>query len=459
MQPITTQGVLFQSVFSKPVHALFDQPHASSDGGAVLLKAADRRVGLIARLAAALPDHRQPGKVAHTLGELLSQRIYGLACGYADGNDAARLACDPVHKFLLDRDPVSGADLASQPTLSRLENGLNRSDLLRFGLALLDTVVDHHSRRLRRKCRRITVDLDPTDNPTHGAQQLTFFNGHYDTWCYLPMVAFLTFDDEPDQYLCSAVLRPGNAPVRNGAVGLLSRILPRLRAAFPGTEILVRLDGGFAVPEILDFLSEQPDVLYVVGMPSNSRLERKAARFLREARQRFRAEQETCRVYGAFSYAAKTWHCQRWIVVKAEVLAYEGRRPKNNPRFVVTNLYQEPPQRVYEELYCGRAHIENRIKELHDSLGFGRTSCSRFLANQFRILLSAAAFVLMQEVRRAAATTSKAGLQAATIRDHLLKIGVRVVASVRRIIFHLPDSFPFREPWMQIARALGATAG
>lgn len=459
MQPTTTQGVLFQSIFAKPVHAVFDQPNASSDGGAVLLKAADRRVGLVGRLAAALPEHRQAGKVAHTLPELLGQRIFGLACGYEDGNDAARLAADPVHKFLLDRDPVSGADLASQPTLSRLENGLNRSDLLRFGLALLDTIVDHHSRRLRRKCRRITVDLDPTDNPTHGAQQLTFFNGHYDTWCYLPMVAFLTFDDEPDQYLCSALLRPGNAPVRNGAVGLLSRILPRLRAAFPGVEILVRLDGGFAVPDILDFLSWQPDVLYVVGMPTNSRLVRKAARFLKQARRRFRRSRKTCRVYGAFAYAARTWPARRWIIVKAEVLAYEGRQPKNNPRFLVTNMYKVPPRKIYDDIYCGRAHIENRIKELHDSLGFGRTSCSRFLANQFRILLSAAAFVLMQEVRRAALTTSKAGVQAATIRDHLLKVGVRVVTSVRRIVFHLPDSFPFREPWMQIARALGATAG
>jgi len=407
-------------------------------------------------LAASIPDGRQAGKIDHSLRELLAQRIFGLACGYEDGNDAARLVDDPVYKLLLDRHPITGSGLASQPTLSRLENGLSRTELFRFGSALGDTVIDHHRRRLGGKCRRITIDLDPTDNPTHGAQQLTFFNGHYDSWCYLPLVAFLTFGKESDQYLISTLLRPGNAPAKNGSIALLSRLLPKLRSAFPGARFLVRLDGGFAAPDIFDFLDQYEDVVYVVGMASNSRLLRKAGRFIREAKQQFRRRPDSCRVFGAFAYAARKWPRQRWVIVKAEVLKHEGRRPKVNPRFVITNLYRLSPRTIYETLYCARAHVENRIKELHDSLGFGRTSCSRFLANQFRLLLSTAAFVLMQEVRRAAAKTKMADAQAGRIRDHLFKIGVTISASVRRVVFHLPDSFPFRDNWLDVARALGA---
>ena len=172
----------------KPVVAKFDQAHASSDGGALLLKAVDERLGLTARVAACLTDPRQPGKVRHELIELLRQRVFGLACGYADCNDAARLAHDPLHKLLLDRDPLAGPALASQPTLSRFENAVGPRELLRMGRELGDLVIEHHRRRLHGRATRITLDLDPTDDPTHGQQEFTFFNGHYDTWCYLPLV-------------------------------------------------------------------------------------------------------------------------------------------------------------------------------------------------------------------------------------------------------------------------------
>src|SRR5881628_3611939 len=225
---ITTPCVLFPELFDRPLTAKFDVPNASSDGGAVLLKAADRRLGLIPRLAAALVDDRQFGKVRHGLADLLGQRIYGLALGYEDANDAARLADDPMHKLLLGRDPVAGDALASQPTLSRFENGVTRGELLALGEAHFGAVLARHARR-RRKVRRITIDLDVTDDATHGAQQLTFFNGFYGTWCYLPLLAFLTFDREPEQYLVAAVLRPGNAPTQRGALPLLKRIVARLQ--------------------------------------------------------------------------------------------------------------------------------------------------------------------------------------------------------------------------------------
>jgi Transposase DDE domain group 1 len=184
-----------------PIVARFDMSHASSDGGLVLLKAVDERLRLTETVAACLTDPRQHGKVAHSVQDLVRQRVFGLAAGYLDGNDAARLADDPLHKLMLDREPLTGPALGSQPTLSRFENGVSRRDLIHVGRCLARTVIAHHRRRLHGRARRITIDLDPTDDPTHGQQELSFFNGHYDTACYLPLVATVTFDDEPLQYL------------------------------------------------------------------------------------------------------------------------------------------------------------------------------------------------------------------------------------------------------------------
>ena len=193
------QTVLFPDLFDKPLVATFNQEHASSDGGAVLLKAAERVYGLVKAFARCLADKRAPGKIRHTLADLIGQRVFGIACGHPDGNDADHLADDPIHKLLLGRDPVSGAPLASQPTISRFENGARRSVLYRMGRELAACVIERHRRRLQGRARRITIDLDPTDDLTHGAQQLTFFNGHYGGWCYLPMLGFLSFDREAER--------------------------------------------------------------------------------------------------------------------------------------------------------------------------------------------------------------------------------------------------------------------
>jgi len=453
----TPQCVLFQDVFRKPLVARFDQQHASSDGGAVMLKAADHRLGLIATLTDSLRDERQPGKVVHGLEELIAQRVYGIACGYPDANDGARLGDDPIHKLLLGRDPIAGDPLASQPTLSRFENAPSRGELLGMSDALFETVLERHARRLRGKLRRITVDLDVTDDPTHGAQQLAFFNGHYGHWCYLPMVAFLTFNGEREQYLCAAVLRPGNAPTQRGTLALLKRLLRRLQERFPGVRILVRLDGGYAEPQLFEVLDEV-EVDYVVGMPKNAVLERHAALAMIEARCLAAERGETAHLYTECRYAAKTWERERRVVIKAEVTVHPGRDPKDNPRFVVTNLTR-CPRRVYERVYCARGEIENRLKELHHGLQIDRTSCSRFLANQLRVLLTAAAYVLLQELRLKAAHTGWARAQVSTLREQVLKLGAHVVVSVRRIVLHLPAAFPFRDDGQRLALALGARAG
>ncbi len=456
-QHSTTPCLLFPGLFDRPVVTRFDQHHGSSDGGAVLLKAADRRLGLTASLAACLDDRRQGGKIAHAMIELLGQRIFGIACGYADANDAAQLADDPIHKLLLGRDPITGLALASQPTLSRFENGVDRKALYRMGEALAERVIEQQRTRLRGRALQITVDLDATDDPTHGAQQLAFFHGHYDTWCYLPLLGFVSFDEEPEQYLVASLLRPGNAPTGVGTIALLRRLFPRLRSAFRKARILVRLDGGFASPELFDFLDAQ-DVDYVVGMPTNAVLKRNIASAIEQVKALAEASGKSEKLYRTFNYAAKSWSKQRRIVAKVENLRVTDKDPKDNPRFVVTNL----PQRaewIYERVYCRRGEIENRIKELHNGLEIDRTSCSRFWANQMRVLLTSAAYVLLQEIRRRAAGTSCARAQVSTLRERLLKLGVRVVVSVRRVVLHLPASFPFQATWLRVARQLGAQPG
>ena len=377
------QTVRFPDLFDKPLVATFDREQTSSDGGAVLLKAAERVYDLVRAMARCLADARAPGRIRHTLEDLFSQRVFGIACGHPDGNDANRLADDPIHKLLLGRDPVSGAPLASQPTVSRFENGVGRAALYAMARELAACVIERHRRRLGGRVRRITVDLDPTDDPTHGAQQLTFFNGHYDAWCYLPLLAFVSFDREAEQYLCAAVLRPRNVPASRGAVGVLARLLSLLRCAFPRARLLVRLDGGFATPEVFDLLDAEPRV---------------------------------------------------------------------------TNLAQTP-RFVYERVYCARGDIENRIKELLDGLQLDRTSCCRFWANQLRVLLTAAAYVLLQELRLRAARTACARSQVTWLRDRLLKLGAHVVRSVRRIVLHLPRATPHRDAWRRIAGELGARTG
>jgi hypothetical protein len=453
----TTQCLLFPGIFRKSIVAQFDQREGSSDGGALLLKAADRRYGLLDELTAGLRDQRQAGKVDHGLRELLAQRVFSIACGYPDANDSARLASDPIHKLLLDRDPVEGRDLASQPTLSRFENGVGVKELYRMGEALALSVMRRHAQRLRRRAYRVTIDLDPTDDPTHGAQQLSFFNGHYDNWCYLPVLGFVSFNEEAEQYLCAAVLRPGNVTAAVGAVGLLRRLVRIIRNCFPDVQIRVRLDGGFAHPAVLEFLDAQPKLEYVVAMAKNAVLKRAAAPGIRRARQLSRSSGKTEHIYGEARYAARKWPCLRRVVLKAEVVRAAEKDPKDNPRFVITNMKQSP-QWIYEQVYCRRGDIENRIKELHD-LELDRTSCTSFWANQFRVLLTAAAYVLMQELRLRAAGTACARAQVCMLRERLLKLGARVLVSVRRIVVHLPASFPFLPAFRHVALALGAATG
>ena len=444
---------------ARPVTARFDLPSSSSDGGAVLLDACDARFGpegLCARLAACLSDRRDPARVQHSVLDLLRQRLFGLCAGYRDCNDAARLKADPVARLVLGRDPIDGPAPASQPTLCRFENALDARSLVRMGHALADTVIARHRRRLRRRPpKRITLDVDPTDDHTHGAQQLSVYNGHYGAWCYLTVPVFVSFGAESEAYLVGATLRPGDAHASDGAVTILSRLVEKLRAAFPRTTLRVRLDGGFAVPELFEFLEEK-GLEYVVAIGGSTVLRDRAEASMRAVRRRSSASGLTEHDYGDCEHTSEGWNgAVRRVVIKAEVVRLEGRKARDNPRFVVTNLTASA-RHVYEGVYCARGEIENRIKELVDGLGLDRTSCTRFLANQARVLFVCAAYVLMQELRLSARDTDLARAQVTTLRERLIKVAVRVEATARRVVLHLADSAPWRRDWCQVARRLGA---
>lgn len=446
------QCVLWLEGQAKRVDFRFTRPSESSDGGAVLLRAADDRLGLTKRMAACVLDSRQSGKVLHPTVELLRERVFAIACGYPDCNDSRQLRVDPVMKLVCGRRPGDEQDLASQPTLSRFENAPRRRDLLTMAYELTQCVIDEQKRRRRRsKPSLITIDMDPTEDPTYGDQQLTFFNGYYDNWCYLPMVTTIQFDAEPEQFLVAPVLRPGNAPSSVGAIAVLSRLLPRLHEAFPGVRIRVRMDAGFATPQVFDWL-EDHKLEYFVASRGNSVLLRLAAPYLREAKQLSKSSGRTEKVFAEVMYRAGTWKSERRTIIKAEVVRHEGCEPRDNCRFVITNM-KWTPENCYTE-YVQRGDVENRFKELHDGLAFDRTSCTAFLANQFRNLMTAAAYALYQCLRTAAKSTDCARAQVSTLRLRLIKIGVAVIESARRLLFNGPLSFPWFETWRSVAAAL-----
>lgn len=423
--------------------AAFDGGRLSSDGGLLLLRDMEKRCSLIHRLASCLVDKRSGGRVVHTLKDLLTSRIFGICCGYEDCNDFDALRNDPMFQVAMDRSPVRGGCLASQPTLSRLENSVGARELYRLGEALVDHFVESHRDEA---VTRILLDLDGTDDPCHGQQEFEFFNGHYDSHCYLPLLAFATVEtaggSRSEQELVCALLRPGNAAPGRHALSLLKRLVKRLSAAFPKAQIVFRADSGFPSEATYRFL-EEAGAAYVVAMPSNTRLLSLSQAFMDAAHKEKEHTGQAACVFGEVSYRAARWKTHRRTVVKAEVLF-----DKDNPRFVVTNLAL-PPEDLYR-FYTQRGDVENRIKELKDDLFSGRTSCHRFLANQFRLLLHAAALVLIQALRKRLCGTAFERVQAGNLRSKLLKVAARVEETTRRIVIHLPTSYP----WQSLFRRL-----
>jgi hypothetical protein len=454
MSDSTTQSVLFPDLISKPAVMAFDQAHSSADGGGLLLKAIDEQLGLSVKMTDCLRDGRESGKVQHELVEMLQQRMFGIALGHPDCNDARVLADDPIHKMLAGREPISGAPLASQSTLSRFENSVGSSELYRLVETIACTVIDRHRRRLGRKAKIITLDFDPTDDLTYGQQEFSFYHGHYGGHCFLPLIGTVQFNREKQQSLLCAVLRPGNAGAALGLVPILERLLEKIRAAFPKARIRVRLDGGFGNPTVLDYL-DGAGVEYVVGLTNWPALKKRANNAQRLAMREYKRRGQTYQVFDETMFKTKTtWPHRRRVIYKAEVVDYPGREPRQNLRFLVTNFKMSPKQTY--QWYCKRGDPENRIKELKHGLELGRTSCSSFQANQLRVQITAAAYVLMQELARQARHTDLRDAQVTRLRDRLLRLPVWVEESVRRVVLHLPVSFLGMGDWQRIALRLGA---
>jgi hypothetical protein len=427
--------LVFPSVDSKEVVARFDGGDITSDAGLLLISNADRKLGLTRLIAEAIDDHRDQDQVEHKMIELVRERVYAISAGYEDANDLSTLRSDPALKTVCDRLPASGEKLASQPTISRLENAVGRKDLVRIGMCIAESVVSG----LPKDTRQVIIDVDPSDDPCHGQQEFEFFNGYYDEHCYLPIFVHITGDDGRQRLLCS-LLRPGNAGATTGLIGVLCRTVKLLRRELPEVRIILRGDCAFGTRAVIDFC-EKTGIDFILGLTGNSRLHTLSTPVQMDACLKYGWEGNGCREYGEFRYKAGPWKRHQRVVIKAEIT-----RGKLNPRFVVTSITDKTAEEIYE-FYCGRGEQENRIKEMKLDLGSGRTSCHRFLANQFRLLLHTAACVLMGVLQQCLDGTKWARAQVGTIRLRLLKVGARIVETCRKVWVHLPTAFPEKEIW------------
>ena len=428
----THHRVSFASLSGKPVEAVFDGGVLTSDIGLMLLREVESKIGILSRIVEALTDRRHPSYVDHTIADLISQRVFQIACGYEDANDCNALRRDPAFKAACDRLPISGAPLASQPTTSRLENGIRRRDLYRIAQALVDGFIASYDR----PPEAVVLDIDDTDDEVHGNQQLSLFNGYYDERCYMPLHIY----EGQTGRLITTLLRPGARPSGKQIVSILKRLVKALREAWGDVQIFLRGDGHFSCPEIHDFCDEQ-EVYFVLGQPGNTRLAQRGHASMEQAKATYRETGQPVQRFTSFAYQARTWTSPRRIIYKAEITA-SGQA---NARFVVTNLESSQPSFIYKTVYSARGRMENFIKNHKTFLHSDRTSCHTFEANHFRLFLHSAAYVLMH-------TLTETGLQATqwthaqfnTIQNRILKVAGRVSELKTKIKLHLPTSFPLK---------------
>lgn len=426
-----------------PVRLCFDAPEITSDAGGLLLRQLDDRLELTAGFSGCLPDERDPSRVVHDRHEQTRQRIYQIALGYEDCNDADTLRHDPLLKSVCDRSPKDPVGLSSQPTLSRFENAPDGLTIRRLTRWLEQSYIDG----LAEGTEVVVLDIDATDDETHGQQQLSFFHGFYDHHMYHPL---MVYDGDSGQ-LISALLRPGNTHASRGAVGLLRRIILRIQRRLPEASIVVRGDAGFAMPKLMAEL-EKLGVDYLFGIAKNARLKRFAEPTMRWAAELFERRSRTVKRYTRFEYAAQSWPHTRHIVAKAE---HSALGP--NPRFVVTSLQGFDPETIYRA-YIQRGLCELWIKDFKCALAADRLSCSSFAANSFRLLLHAAAYRLLHALRQEAALISPelGRAQFDTLRIRLLKVAALVQQSVRRIWVRLPRAYPWCQVFGRLAERMNS---
>jgi Transposase DDE domain group 1 len=426
----TRLPVSLPAIGGKKVTATFDGGTLSSDGGVLLLAAAEERLGLLETLAGLIPDQRDPTRITHPVADILRARVFAIACGYPDADDLDALRHDPAFKLACGRLPESGADLASQPTLSRLENTPNKRTLLRLGHAMIDLWCQSHAR----KPRAITLDIDDTLDVVHGHQPSSLFNAHHDERCFLPIHVY----DAASGHCVATILRPGKTPDGREVRGHLRCLIRRIRLHWPNTRITIRGDSHYARPEAMAWC-EANDVQYLFGLSTNAVLAaaiEPAADAVRVCRAV--ADLDRVRDYAETPYAAGSWPRARRVVARIK-----ATRLGLDVRYVVTNITHLAPHWLYASLYCARGRAENLIKRHKAQLASDRTSCRSPLANQMRLILHTAAYWLMRLIAQAIPPPQPlARAEFTTIRSCLLKVAVRVRESASRVHLAFATNYP-----------------
>lgn len=430
MTVCSNQDLEFTRCKSRKVQANFNGGNITSDGGVMLLKQTDKLINMTPRIAAMIDDPRCKGKVDHPIVDMLRQRVYGLAMGYEDVNDHTHLRKDIAIQTAVGSDK----DLASSSTLNRFENSVDEKLCKKMNSMFVEFFIES----FERPPEKVILDFDPTDCPVYGNQAGKFFHGYYKHYCFLPLYVF------SGKHLLAACLKPADTDPSKGALDLLKSISERIREEWPDVKIIFRADSGFCRHHLMDFCDEH-DIGYIIGIGKNPRLRKKSKSLLKMAKYRFEALNEKLRLFGEFQYGAESWKYERRIIAKLEC-SDEGI----SSRFLVTNITGNC-QDLYENLYCARGEAENRIKAQQMDLFSDRTSCTKWFPNQFRILMSGLAYILMEAIRRL--SLSKTELAFATcgsIRLKLLKIGAVVTRNTRRVRMLLSSSYPYQKLFRKV---------
>lgn len=438
MTECTNESMSFSSLNGKKIQADFNGGTITSDAGALLLRQVDKQLGLVNAINKCIPDPRHPVFTRHTQQSMLAQRIFAIAQGYEDLNDHQTLRNDPLFQVATERAVDPDEPLASTSTLWRLEDRVTRKSMTRIIEAFVNIFIDSH----RSARKQLILDFDATDDPLHGQQEGRFFHGYYDCYCYLPLYVFC------GEQLLVPYLRPSNIDGAKHSWAILKLLVERFRQVWPEVRIIFRGDSGFCRWKLMRWC-ENNGVYYVLGLAKNTVLQRKAYDLLFKAKRQYQETNQPQRLLGTIHYGAGTWDRQRRVIARIQH-DHHGA----NPRFIVSNLPGSPSE-LYDELYCQRGEMENRIKEQQLWLFADRTSCHDFLPNQFRLILSSAAYILIERLRQIGLKgTRLSRAQTCTIRQKLLKIGARIKVSARRIVFHLSTNFPFKRLFYQVHRQL-----
>ena len=441
MSDCATRRMRFETETALALEAAFDGGRITSDGGLIWLAQADSELGLCEAISEHVPVWRKR-KGRHSLSSLVRQRVFQIACGYEDQNDSNSLREDPLLKLVCGPLPESGADLASQPTFSRLENAVDARCCHRMSQALFELYL--RERGKDGTPEKVLLDFDATDDPTHGDQEGSYYHGYYEQHIYHPLLVF----DGESGHLISALLRAGNTHASNSAVAVLKRIVGGLREKWPEVAIEIRADAGFAVPALYDFC-ETAGITYTVGLITNPRLEEVAEDLLAEAKESHETQGEKAKLFSEGLYRAQSWERERRVIYKAEAM-----ERGTNTRFVVTTRTEEP-EKLYQ-WYVGRGESENWIKGFKLHLKADRLSCHRFIANQFRLLLHAAAYWLLDTLRRKLVASGARRMQLDTLRLTLIKIGGRVRELLTKVRLHLASGHPGERSWHVLSLAFGS---